>query len=67
VADPSLWRQSGQVAFEHERVVVGDQLVATLDGGADQGGDLRVHPWLDHTSDRIVVFVGLEAVDCKAR
>ena len=50
-----------------ERVRVRDQLVASVDGGADDGGDRRVHPRLDDISDEIVRRAGLETVDGEAR
>ncbi len=54
------------MAFEHEGVEIWYDFVTTLDCISYERSNLRIHPWLDNTANRIVVFVSLEAVNGKS-
>ncbi|TKW49047.1 hypothetical protein CTA1_10581 [Colletotrichum tanaceti] len=64
---PALRRHGGVVGAEVLGVRVGDQLVAALDGGADDGRGRRVHPGLDDAADEVVLLARLETVDGEPR
>jgi hypothetical protein len=53
------------VALEHQGVQIRYDLVTTLNCVSDERSDLGVHPGLDNTADRVVIFISLEAVDGK--
>lgn len=53
------------MTLQSKGVDVWKNLVAALDGVANQGGDFGVHPGLDYVADKVVGGRGFEAVDCE--
>lgn len=54
------------MAFEHERIEVWNQFIATFDCIANERSYFGIHPGFDYAANSIVIFVGFEAVDCEA-
>ena len=54
------------MTLKHERIEIWDQLIPALDGIPDERSNFRIHPWLNYTTDGVVVFVCLKTVDSEA-
>lgn len=54
------------MALEHERVQIWNQLVTSFDRVTNKWRRLVVHPWLNDSTDGVVVCVCFEAVDGKS-
>lgn len=54
------------MAFKHERIDIGNQFVSTLDRAANQWSDLWIHPRFDDPTNRVVILICFETVDCES-